>query len=108
MTRTEHLLFILAEECAEVGQRCSKAARFTLNEKQAENKITPESELTSESTLSNAQRITYELSQLIGVAEMLICENLIPDILPEIKLAKSIKVEEFLQYSEKVGTLNGG
>lgn len=106
MTRTEHLLFILAEECSEVGQRCSKAARFTLNEKHSENEITPKSELTDESTLSNAQRITYELSQLIGVAEMMICDNIIPDISPEIKLAKSVKVEKFLKYSKKVGTLN--
>lgn len=31
MTRSEHLLAILAEECDEVGQRAMKALRFTLS-----------------------------------------------------------------------------
>ncbi len=64
MTRTEHLLFILAEECAEVAQRCSKAARFTLKERQAENKIA--TELTRESQLSNGERIALELSHIFA------------------------------------------
>lgn len=34
MKRIEHLLFIIAEECAEVAQRASKAARFGLDEVQ--------------------------------------------------------------------------
>jgi len=35
MNRMEHLLAVLAEECAEVAQRCSKAQRFGMHQKQA-------------------------------------------------------------------------
>jgi hypothetical protein len=34
MTREQHLLTILAEECGEVVQRASKAIRFGLDESQ--------------------------------------------------------------------------
>jgi len=104
MTRTEHLLFVLAEECAEVAQRCSKAARFTLEERQAENKMA--TELTRESLYSNGQRISLELTHIFAVAEMLLCDETIPEFnTPAEKLLKSVKVEQFLEYSKKVGTL---
>ena len=104
MTRTEHLLFILAEECTEVAQRCSKAARFTLDERQAENKLA--TELTRESKYSNGERISLELTHIFAVAEILVLSGVIPDFgQTEQTLSKKIKVEEFLGYSEKVGTL---
>lgn len=104
MTRTEHLLFILAEECTEVAQRCSKAARFTLDERQAENKMA--TELTRESKYSNGERISLELTDIIAVAEMLLEEGSIAVFNhPSLKHEKKIRVEEFLGYSKKVGTL---
>lgn len=89
MNRTEHLLTILAEECAEVAQRSSKALRFGLKE------IEPGQSLTNE------QRICYELNDLLGVVSML---GLLNIDLESIE-AKKIKVETFLEYSRKQGTL---
>lgn len=89
MTRTDHLLTILAEECAEVAQRASKALRFGLGE------IQPGQALT------NLERIEEELGDLIAVARML---GLAPS---ERTLAdKPAKVERFLDYSERCGKLD--
>jgi NTP pyrophosphatase (non-canonical NTP hydrolase) len=97
MTRADHLLWILAEECAEVAQRASKAARFGLSE------VQPGQEKT------NAERIMEEYADLYAVVEMLINERLVP--FERIKLfqgmeAKKAKVEKFLAYSQKCGTLS--
>lgn len=96
MTRTDHLLWILAEECCEVAQRASKAARFGLDE------VQPGQELT------NALRIVGELADLMAVMEMIRDEN--PFVLSyenfdEMIAAKKTKVETFLAYSRKCGTL---
>lgn len=55
MTRDEHLLTILAEECAEVAQRCSKALRFGIDEVQPGQ------------GLDNRRRIEKEFNDLLGV-----------------------------------------
>jgi NTP pyrophosphatase (non-canonical NTP hydrolase) len=93
VTRTEHLLVILAEECAEVAQRTSKALRFGLDEVQPGQ------------TETNAQRISGELADVFAAVDMLINEGVIayPDIART--LAKQKKVEEFLRYSAECGTL---
>jgi len=90
MTREEHLLDILIEECAEVIQRATKAKRFGLTE------IQPEQPLT------NIQRIVYELNDLMTVADMLIPYHWEDD---EMRHAKHQKVEHFLEYSKECGTL---
>jgi len=59
MTRTEYLLDTLLEECAEVIKDCSKAMRFTLEEREAENKTVKERYLhvlNKESYLRNSDR----------------------------------------------------
>lgn len=89
MTRTEHLLWIIAEEAAEVMQRASKAARFGLLE------VQPEQEL------NNLQRLIYELNDLVGAADML--EPMwMDDLMID---AKQKKIEKFLRYSEGCRTL---
>lgn len=103
MTRTEHLLTILAEECAEVAQRASKALRFGLAE------VEPGQELT------NAQRIMGEMNDLIAVY-MLIAGPVVSPTSPlfvgsegewwKAHAAKQAKVERFLAYSAECGTLN--
>lgn len=60
MNRTEHLLWVLAEECAEVAQRASKAARFGLDEVQPGQALT------------NEERLWQEMCDLCAVGEMLI------------------------------------
>ncbi len=97
MTRLELLLTILGEECNEVGQRCSKAIRFTLEE------VEPNQ---SEHQLSNAERIVYEFNDLVAVMEMLHEEGAVPRVIDrEAILLKKQKVEKWLRYSEERGVL---
>jgi NTP pyrophosphatase (non-canonical NTP hydrolase) len=93
MNRTEHLLTCLAEECAEVAQRVSKALRFGLTEVQpGQGK-------------DNAERIAEELGDLYAVALILADENVIP--LAEAPLtAKREKIERFMSISREQGALS--
>lgn len=97
MNRTEHLLSILAEECAEVAQRCSKALRFGLEEVQPGQLST------------NAERIVREYNDLVAVIEMLNTElglqYLLHSAWRQAISEKKSKVEQFLEYSRKCGTL---
>lgn len=102
MTRTEHLLFILAEEAAEVAQRASKAARFGLAE------VQPGQEHT------NARRLMDEVNDFVAVYQMLAGPVVSPTS-PLFKgdphewqaaiTAKQCRVAAFLRYSEQCGTL---
>lgn len=96
MTRTEHLLTILAEECAEVAQRVSKALRFGLAETQPGQPFT------------NAQRIEYELTDLLAAVESLVEERVIadPDVNDFAKRHKKRKVEKFLAFSAGRGLVD--
>lgn len=97
MNRTEHLLTIIAEECAEVSQCASKAARFGLLE------VEPGQELT------NAQRIIDEFNDLEAVITMLKWQPEFPCIDTNRqhanRLNKEQKVRKFLDYSAQIGTL---
>lgn len=96
MNRTEHLLTCLAEECAEVAQRASKALRFGLAEIQPGQNFT------------NAERIALEFRDMLALAEMLEDEcglYLYWHDKPGIE-RKKIKVREFLEYSKQCGTLH--
>lgn len=96
MTRSDHLLWILAEECAEVAQRASKAARFSLSEEQPGQ------------AMSNAERIMQEVADLMAVVEMLVAENLLrwPDDYDSLIRAKQAKVEHYLKHSAANGRLD--
>lgn len=97
MNRTEHLLCVLAEECSEVEHRVSKALRFGLTE------IEPGQPFT------NAERITHELCDLSAVVGMLEDADLIDmgdPLYIDRRANKRERVEKFLRYSEKCGTLN--
>jgi len=97
MNRREHLLTILSEECAEVAKEASKANRFGLNDHQPGQ---PETE-------TNRKKLTEELNDLIAIAEMLYDEGYIDDFLELDKMElKKVKVEKYLLYSKKAGTLN--
>lgn len=95
MTRTEHLLSILAEECAEVAQRTTKAMRFGLTE------IQPGQEQ------SNAERIMAEYHDLMAVVEMLQDAGELPKFYSVSKImAKQAKVEHYLKFSDNCGTVD--
>lgn len=87
MTETEILLCCLAEECAEVSQRVSKALRFGLQEVQPGQPLT------------NAERITAELTDLYAVAQMIEGRGIPRFGAMEDVLAKQAKVRAYLEYS---------
>lgn len=94
MNRVEYLLGKIAEECCEVGQRAIKAQRFGINE------VQPGQEL------SNRRRLQLELADLEASIQMLEKETgesfsaLAEDI-----YSHTYKVEQFMEYSERCGTL---
>lgn len=96
MTRLDHLLWILAEECDEVGQRASKAARFGLDE------IQPGQEL------NNAERIMTEYADILGAVELLLAEGAIeyPPNFEEMVTAKKDRIEKYLGRSKLCGRLD--
>lgn len=74
-----NLLYILGEECSEVVQAISKANRFGFDTK-------------FESNLTNAEKISYEIADLVAVYEMLVDHNIIPKYDDKLKQLKKDKV----------------
>lgn len=100
MTRTEHLLIILAEECAEVGQRVTKALRFGLDEKEPGQDV------------SNEHRICEELADLFTMVDMLEDYGILTKLggfsfYYDKTRGKREKVARYLEYSKECGTLDG-
>jgi len=90
MNETEYLLWVLSEECAEVSQRASKAARFGLREVQPGQQE------------DNVRRLERELADLMAVVELFGLR-----IRDEDKAAKVEKLKKFMEYSRQVGRLEG-
>jgi hypothetical protein len=105
MTRTEHLLTIAAEECAEIAQRCSKALRFGLNQIQQDADDKPEE---NPQRLNNISRIRMEFADLLGVLNMLNIVGLRENDTVVVCAAeeKQRKVELYLVRSRREGTLS--
>jgi hypothetical protein len=94
LTRTEHIITVLAEECNETAQRALKALRFSLTEIQPGQLAT------------NAERIKYEFNQLYAMMEMLQTEGAFETILKQSIIDDKKKAfEEYLLLSKKEGTL---
>jgi NTP pyrophosphatase (non-canonical NTP hydrolase) len=96
MTRIEHLMVCLMEECAEVSQRASKALRFGRHE------VQPGQDQT------NVERLVGELNDLLAVLGMLRQESIDfqTNFEDPVRIIEKIeKVERFLEYSRKCGTL---
>ena len=87
MTKEQHLLIILSEECAEVTQAVSKALRFGLEDTNPTTGIT------------NRFEIIKELSELFGVYEMLRDNGTLHTMRDEDIKKKKEKVEHFMKYS---------
>ena len=97
MNKIEHLLVCLAEECAEVIQRATKANRFGLNE------IEPGQDMT------NAGRIVQEFYEAKAVVQMLQAEGvLVLDSGCEaiVIAKKKERVMRYMEYAEKCGALS--
>ena len=95
MNRLQYLLQVLQEECDETSQRASKASRFTLEEIQHGQNHT------------NAERLVYEFNDLFAVMEMLHDEGYISKIIDRDAIKKKKKkIEFFIEYSRKLGTVS--
>lgn len=99
MTREEHLLTIIAEECSEIAKAASKALRFGLDH------IGPEADEI------NALLMQREFADLTAVMQMLSNEN---RTMAQAEASldwmtamvdKKRKVENFLAYSKERGRL---
>lgn len=96
MTREEHLLTILIEECAEVQQRATKALRFAMADP---NGSEPGQDLTNET------RLYYEINDLLAVITMLGEERQKQYSNFSLQQEKMEKVEKYLKLSQKIGKL---
>lgn len=95
MSREEYFLVCLAEECDEVSQRVMKALRFGLDEVQEGQ------------ALSNKQRISEELFDLVSVATLCDRMGLLAGVEPNEAAVqrKLAKIEKFMAISCEQGVL---
>ena len=95
MTRIDHLLVILMEECADVQQAVSKTLRFGPYDGYPGT------------TRRNITDLGIELAQIQAVVEMLVAEGVLTEqMLPNSTVTeKKRKVEEFLGHSKNLGRL---
>ena len=93
MTKQEHLLVLLMEECAEVSQRASKILRFGLKDKDGSEPGQP---------YTNEQRLHFEVNDLLAILDM-VYEGKNSYSSPMAQLQKKKKVEKYLNLSKKLG-----
>lgn len=90
----EYLLVSVAEECAEVAQRATKALRFGLDEVQPGQ------------TLTNKARLMDELEDLFIILELLQKNGYLPAELSSRNEEKKLaKVFKYMDFAEECGTL---
>lgn len=98
MNTTQHLLVLLAEECAEVQQVVAKALRFGLDD------VWP-SEIKNPEKLTCEQRLRLEVNDLFAVIELLSERGVDLDRSPACVAAKRARMAEYMAYAEEKGEL---
>ena len=96
MNKTEYLLTCLGEECNEIALAVAKSLRFGLDS-------------TNPSTnKTNADEIRYELTDLIGVLELLDKYKILSmtNYTAKAIKTKKDKLEHYMKVSKMKGTLN--
>lgn len=93
MNREQILLIQLMEESSEVQQNISKTLRFGKDE------------VYYKLTTTNAQRVTQEMEDLIGVFNMLVSEGVLPPMDTDNCDAKAEKVEKYMVYSKELNII---
>jgi hypothetical protein len=106
MTEEQYLLGVLAEECAELAQRCIKAQRFGLMDRRTTDPTTINTD-TNEPT--NVDRICEEFNDILAVVQMLkkisapfhihVYESM------RAQMDKQHRVRAYMNYSRKLGQL---
>lgn len=98
MNRSENLLVVAQEECAEIQQEISKALRFGVKNYHPD---TP--------NITNEEKIMKEFVQLNAVMDMLIMNKVICGITEseqsEIYREKINNVEKWMKYSQSIGMI---
>lgn len=94
MNRTEHLLIILAEECAELQIATTKTLRFGKDDGYPGGNQT------------NEQDMRQELNELLAVVGFLQQEGFDLENDPSIRQKKESRIETYLVYSKSQGTLD--
>ena len=92
MTDEQYLLTLLAEECAEVSQRATKAIRFGLEDPKGAQPGFP----------SNKERLLEEINDLLVVVEMLFGKNYVDE---NQQNNKKEKIQKYTQLSKELGQL---
>lgn len=104
MNITEHLLFKVAEECAETAQRASKAARFGMEQVQ---RHLDDKSWQNPDLLTNRQRLYEEFIDLCATMQML--DFVLPDIHNAgdliILQERHQRIVKYLDFSREHGTL---
>lgn len=85
--RTRILLTQLMEECAEVSVNISKVLRFGKDE------------IKEGLTETNAERVTSEMNDVLGVFKILVDEGILPMADPAKLEEKAHKIEHYMKYS---------
>jgi hypothetical protein len=100
MTVAEHLLFVLAEECAEIAKEACKAGRFGLDD----------CDPTIRDAVAQRILIRKELTDLLAVVEMMVKDGIIGDPTQDRAAiyAKKMKVVKFMAYAQEAGALGDG
>lgn len=96
LTYKQFLLTKLAEECAEVAQRCSKQIQFGADEVQTGQEF------------SNRERLADELGDLLVKCKLLQEVGELPKVLnptPEQEAAKRRKLEKYHVYARTLGNV---
>jgi NTP pyrophosphatase (non-canonical NTP hydrolase) len=98
MTKQEHLLSCLAEECAEIAQEVSKALRFGLDN------VWPD----ARGDRTVREKIVSEFYDLLGVVDTLEDEGILQINAAKqsaARAAKRAKLLQFLEYARQQGAL---
>lgn len=97
LSRQEHLLICLAEECAEVQKEVSKILRFGLDDR-------PPSKLADVTEQPNSARLSQEITDVQALIRMLIKEGFPIKINQRDIIKKCQKVETYMKYAKEKGT----
>lgn len=116
MKLRQYYLLKLIEECAEVSQRAAKSMQFGSDQVQSQSgHSVPGSDGTvpNEQSLSNRQRLSNELNDLLSV--VLILQSDFDEVVYETRAefdayfeAKKKKLKKYLTFSQELGMVENG
>ena len=98
LSREQHLLVCLSEECAEVQKEISKILRFGMSDKHI-------SSLAGNTLEPNSARLSQEIVDVQALIRMLIKEGTPIEIRQRAIITKCKQVETYMKYAQEKGML---